>query len=637
MEENKQSELSNFAAFQFVLRRLAPYGWRYRWRLLALMCTTAIAAAGQKALVIFIDPVLQILFPGEKEKEKIVDPATLDWLGLKMQEFRHWFLSSAFGTENALPAADAMDSLLRIFCIILVITVFAAIAQYATVIFARNVGLRMIIDLRRDLCDHLLRLSMRYHGEKKMGDLITRLTTDINAALRAANILFEDIAQLPFMIVFTLFGALYGNYFLTLIVLLLIPVVAIPVAFFSRKVRKGSYRSSTAQGTTTSTLEQMLSGIRVVKAFQMEQREMEGLEQAERSFLRKTMQMVRAKAATEGFLVLFTLAGTALILVGIGWVQNEYHTFGTMNQASVYLASIMAIYAHVKQLTRFWSTVLESSGSGMRLVQILDMEPEVADHSDAKAIEGVREGIEFRDVHFAYEKEPVLQGVCFRATAGSRLAIVGPSGAGKSTTLDLLARFYDPKSGAILVDGKDLREIRLDSWLKQIAIVSQQPFLFNTTIRENIRYGRPEASDAEIEAAARAAHVEEFVKQLPDGYETMVGERGAKLSGGQLQRITIARAILKNASVLLLDEATSSLDSESERAVQAALDNLMQGKTTFVIAHRLSTVRSADQILVLERGRLVEKGTHNELLTKSGLYKRLHDIQFLDRSYASES
>lgn len=624
-------DASNYATFKFVLQRLAPYGWKYRWRLLAMLIFTAVSSAGQKALVLFLDPVLQLIFPGQSKPGIVDEAAKSGWMGEKIDAFRHWFLSQVFGTADGRPGTEAIDSLWRIFFIILGITIFAAISQYVTVMIARNVGLRMIIDLRRDLCQHLLRLSMRYHGEKKMGDLLTRLTTDVSAALRAVTILFEDVAQLPFMILFTLVGAFYGNYLLTFVVLILIPLVALPIAFFARKVRKGSFRSTTAYGATTTTLEQMLSGIRVVKAFQMEDREMEGLQQAEKSFLRKTMQMVRAKAATESFLVLFTLAGTALMLVLVGIVQHRWNTFGTMERASVYLASIMTVYAHVKQLTRFWSSVLESSGSGARLIEILDLEPEVADRPQAAAIAAVREGLEFRNVDFAYETEPVLQAVSFQAKAGSRIAIVGPSGAGKTTTLDLIARFYDPKGGAILVDGKDLREIKIDSWLEQIAIVSQQPFLFNTTIRENIRYGRPEASDTEIDAAAKAAHVAEFVAQLPQGYDTMVGERGAKLSGGQLQRITIARAILKNASVLLLDEATSSLDSESERAVQSALDNLMRGKTTFVIAHRLSTVRGADQILVLERGKLVEKGSHGELLAKGGTYKRLHDIQFAAR------
>lgn len=615
-------------SLKLVFRRLIPYAWRYRWRLIATVLLAAAAAAGQKILVLLADPVLRLIFPAAGPTSPPLagnESSWFSWLQDIGQALRNWFHQLVFGQDRS---GDPLDLLWRVAWIVVLIALATAIIQYCYVVLARNMGLRMLVDLRRDVCENLLRLSMKYHGEKKMGDLLTRLTADVHTAQRAVTIFFEDIIQSPFMLIGALFTAFYGSPQLTVAVLLLIPIVAFPIAFFARKVRSGSYQSANAFGSATATMEQMLSGIRVVKAFQMEKKEIEGLDEANRLYVRKAMKMVRAKAATEGFLILLTLGGTGLVLYGIGWMELNNHLFGSMQNAIVFLGAIAMMYAHVKQSTKLWYTMLEASGSGVRLFQILDMQPEVVTSKDAVAIEKVEKQIEFRNLSFAYDQDPVLKNLNFSAKVGTRNALVGPSGAGKTTTLDLLARFYDPNLGSILVDGRDLKDIKLESWLKQIAIVSQQPFVFNTSIRENIRYGRPTASDEEVEEAAKAANVEDFAKKLPEGYDTIVGERGTKLSGGELQRITIARAILKNASVLLLDEATSSLDSASEKAVQAALDNLMKGRTTFVIAHRLSTVRHADQILVLERGQIVEKGSHAQLLEKNGLYRKLYEIQF---------
>jgi subfamily B ATP-binding cassette protein MsbA len=264
-----------------------------------------------------------------------------------------------------------------------------------------------------------------------------------------------------------------------------------------------------------------------------------------------------------------------------------------------------------------------------RVFSILNREPAVEDRSGAVALTGLRQGIVFRDVCFSYDGvTPILRNVSFEAKAGEMVAIVGPSGAGKTTLLDLLVRFYEPKSGEILLDGRDIREIKRSSLLEHIAMVTQDPFLFNVSIRENILYGRPTATLEELEDAARAAHVEEFIRYIPDGYEARVGERGVLLSGGQKQRITIARALLRNAPILILDEATSNLDSESERLIQEALPRLVKGRTTFVIAHRLSTVRAADRIVVMNEGSVAETGTHDELLSRSGLYRHLHELQF---------
>jgi subfamily B ATP-binding cassette protein MsbA len=288
------------------------------------------------------------------------------------------------------------------------------------------------------------------------------------------------------------------------------------------------------------------------------------------------------------------------------------------------------MYTPVKRLIKVNNNVQRSLGAAERVFEVLDEIPDIKDLPGAAHLPRVRGTVEFRQVSFAYDDEPVLSDISLRASPGEVVALVGPSGAGKSTLVGLITRFYDPQTGVILVDGEDIRQVTLESLKKNIALVDQETFLFNDTIRNNIRYGRREASDAEVEKAAALAYADEFIRQLPDGYESNIGDRGVRLSGGQRQRICIARAILRDAPILILDEATSALDTESEAMVQRALANLMQNRTTFVIAHRLSTIMHADQIVVLEDGRVIDAGTHHELLGRSGLYRKLYDMQFRD-------
>ena len=378
-------------------------------------------------------------------------------------------------------------------------------------------------------------------------------------------------------------------------------------------------------GETTESLNQILSGIRTVKAFQLEAPLLAGFEGHTRSFLERTRRMLRAKGRSMAQTFVSYQAAFAVLLVMLGYVVLVERSIGFDNVAVV-IVPLATTYQHVKRLTRSYHVLMESAGALHSIDTILKASIDRT-QVGGQPMPIVRGDVELRDVWFAYDEKPVLCGLNLSVRAGQMVAFVGPSGGGKSTTMDLLLRFHDPDRGAVLVDGQDLTTLRLADFRAHTAVVSQQAFLFNTTIRENIAYGKPGATQSEIEAAAKAANIHDFIASQPLGYDTPVGERGCNLSGGQMQRITIARAIVRDPAILFLDEATSALDSENEEVVQRALDNLRQGRTSFVIAHRLSTIVDADLIVVIEGGRVVEVGSHTELVAKGGTYKRMRDLQ----------
>jgi subfamily B ATP-binding cassette protein MsbA len=348
------------------------------------------------------------------------------------------------------------------------------------------------------------------------------------------------------------------------------------------------------------------------------------------------LHVVKAKALSSGVQEFLQSATLTILVVGGLWVLCTGWLRLTQAEFIAFLICCASLNRPVKMLTKAWNTLQESLAGCERIFELLEVPPEIVDAPDAVDLPPLRDSIRFRNVSFAYNEEPVLRSVDVEIRKGQVVAIVGPSGAGKSTFLDLLCRFYDPTSGSVEFDGLDIRRVRRDSLLSRVAVVSQENFLFNDTIAENIRYGRPGAADADVEAAARAANIHDLIASLPEGYKSTAGERGAKLSGGERQRIAIARAILRDPALLLLDEATSALDSQNEKLVQGALDKLMRegGRTTFVVAHRLSTIQNADLILVIEKGALVESGSHAELMAKDGLYTRLHRAQFGERPVA---
>ena len=493
---------------------------------------------------------------------------------------------------------------------------------------------RVLLDIQQRVCAHLLSLSLRFFHRQKLGDIYSRLTNDITQTQYALGYLYGEIFEDVFRIVAHAACAFYASPGLAGLSIVFIPAVVVPLQAFARRVRRRARTRQVAFGESLERIQQMLSGIRTVKGFNREAFEGERFGRKNDDLFRRSMKVMRLKSASGGLLELITNALIpAFVLGGIYFLVTGRVSKGDL---TIFVGSVALMYEPSKRLVRAYNNLQETLAGVERVWQLLAERPDVVDAPDAVALEGVRGHVALSDVSFRYGGEPVLRDVSIEARPGEVVAIVGPSGAGKSTLLDLIARFYDPDAGAIRVDGVDVRKVRRDSLARHVAIVTQEPFLFNEPVIDNLRYGRPEATVEQVRAACAAANVLDVVDALPQGLDTVVGERGATLSVGQRQRLTIARALLKEAPILLLDEATSALDAGSERAVQEALDRLMKGRTTFVVAHRLSTVAGADRIVVLEGGRVVEEGRHEELVAGGGLYARLCELQHMTPAAAGQ-
>ena len=536
---------------------------------------------------------------------------------------------------NDVFVAKNKEFLLPISIAVLVTFAIKGFANYAQSVIMHYVGQRIITDTQHRLYGHLTRMDLGFFHQTPTGSLISRFTVDINMMRAAVSNALTGIGK-DFLTLIFLVGVMFiQDWYLAVIAFVVFPVAILPIVKLGQRIRKVTVSTQEEIGQFTTLLEQTIQGARVVKAYRMEEYEKGRF----RKIAERVFQLVFKSARIRSMAspIMETLGGVAVALVifygGFRVIEES------MNPGAFFsfITALLLAYEPMKRLANLNASLQEGLASAQRLFGLLDTKPNIIDKPDAATLKIKGGNIVLNQVNFSYiPKHPVINGVSLSVPAGKLVALVGPSGAGKSTILNLIPRFYEVDSGIIKIDGIDVRDATLDSLRGNIALVSQEITLFDDTVRANIAYGRPDASEKEITQAAKNAAAHDFIEAMSNGYDTYVGERGTKVSGGQRQRLAIARAMLKNAPILLLDEATSSLDAESEREVQAALMELMKGRTTLVIAHRLSTVIEADLIHVIDNGKLVESGNHPELLSKNGTYARLYALQFKEQQLEVE-
>lgn len=527
------------------------------------------------------------------------------------------------------------SDLLNLISLGIVVIFFArGIFYYGQSYLMNYVGESIVIDVRGIVYRKLMTLSTHFFDTNKLGTIMSYVTNDV-AALQGAMVANSiEIITETSVLIGSVGAMVYLDWKLTLFTFCTFPAVLFFMDFFGKKIRKSGHRIQQATADITSILQETLAATRVVKSFVREPYEIARFDQQNKANFYANMKSAKLMGTLSPVIEFIAALGvTAIIWFGGRSVIGGDITAGSLVAFLVYAINISN---PIKRIARVLGSIQKALAAAERVFYIMDLTDTIPQKPDAITLPSVEGNVEFRHVSFAYNKgETILHDVSFSAKPGQAIALVGPSGAGKSTVASLLPRFYDVTEGAIFVDGHDVRDVTLASLREQVGIVPQETNLFNDTVYNNILYGRLDATRDEVIAAAKAANADEFIQQLPKGYDTQLGDRGVNISGGQRQRISIARAILKNPRILILDEATSALDTESERIVQEALDRLMVGRTSFVIAHRLSTIQNAAKIIVLDKGSIVEEGTHQQLMAKHGLYAHLHDIQFKENQTAS--
>lgn len=532
------------------------------------------------------------------------------------------FLTRFIDIVNATPASVLLNIMaVAVLILFLLKGVFGFLQSY----FMSDIGQRVVRDIRSRLYTKVQTLSLDYFTHRRSGELVSRVTNDVKLVENALSYGLTDFIYEGSKVILFTFLIFFIYFRLAFISLVVLPLIILPIIKVGKILRKLSKRSQERMADINSTLYETISGARIVKAFCMEEYEINKFNSQNSGFYKVTMKSIKRMLLLGPLTELIgALAGVFVFIWAGKEVIGGKLSFGVFG---LFLGSLLSLIRPFKKLSQVHALNQQAIAASQRIYEVLDTESLVRDSPGALELAPIKKNIIFENVSFSYETQPILKDINLEVKLGQVVAIVGLSGAGKTTLIDLIPRFYDPRSGRILIDGQDIKKVTLRSLRRQIGIVSQETILFNDTLKSNIAYGQPSASLEQIRQAAIQANAMEFIAKLPAGFDTIIGERGTKLSGGERQRIAIARAILKNPPILILDEATSQLDSESERLVQQALERLVAGRTVFLIAHRLSTVRSSHKIFVLDRGKIIEEGTHQDLLSKDGLYKRLYLIQ----------
>lgn len=578
-------------------------------------------------------PLLDTLFQESYRTEQVQTPEQLnhstsvvpDWVLNIKDEITHTF-------NDFVLSGSKIDALLRICFLVLITFLLKNITGYTQAYFMAHVEYGAMKDLRDEAYSHLHQLPMSYFKKERVGNLISRFTNDVNIVQASITAAFSNLIKEPLTILVFLGIAISISWQLTLVAFIVLPFSMLIIGWIGLKLRKQSSMVQAKIADITSILQETISAVKIVKAFGMEKYENKKFTKETHSFFRMMLRIARIRNITSPVTeFLSVLVGVFIIYYGGVMVLQQNSL-----KASEFLGFLFAIFQMmppIKELTSVNNRIQEASAAGERIFEILDTKPSIRNISGAVEVSGFEDKIEFKNVFFSYEDsaEPVLKDISFAAGRGEVIALVGPSGGGKSTLVDLLPRFHDPDTGSILIDGNNIKDVKIEDLRNLMGIVTQETYLFNETIKNNIAYGREDYPMEKIIEAAKTANAHNFVMELPKGYDTVIGERGTKLSGGQRQRISIARALVKNPEIMIFDEATSALDNESELLVQEAIERMMKNRTTFVIAHRLSTIRHATKIIVIDYGRVVQQGKHSELLAQDeGLYKKLYEMQFRD-------